>query len=66
MHFTLTPAYGRDYKNKAAVLADFNANKDFVQNGFASSGYVSKGDMNPGDTANIRYDKLRKVAVVKL
>jgi hypothetical protein len=24
-----TPAYGRDYKSKAAVLADWNAGKDF-------------------------------------
>lgn len=28
----LTPAYGRDYKSKAAVLADFDANKDFIFN----------------------------------
>ena len=26
---TLQPAYGRDYKSKAAVLADWNDNKDF-------------------------------------
>jgi hypothetical protein len=24
-----SPAYGRDYKSKAAVLADWNAGKDF-------------------------------------
>jgi hypothetical protein len=24
-----TPAYGRDYKSKAAVLVDWNAGKDF-------------------------------------
>jgi hypothetical protein len=27
---SLTPAYGRDYKSKAALKADWNANKDFV------------------------------------
>ena len=27
---TLTPAYGRDYKSKAAVLEDWNAGKDFI------------------------------------
>ena len=27
---TVIPAYGRDYKNKKAVLTDYNANKDFV------------------------------------
>lgn len=30
---TLTPIYGRDYKSKAAVLADFDANKDFIIQG---------------------------------
>lgn len=28
--FTLTPAYGRTYNSKAAVLADYNAGKDFI------------------------------------
>jgi hypothetical protein len=27
---TLLPAYGRDYKSKADILADLNADKDFV------------------------------------
>jgi hypothetical protein len=27
---TLTPAYGRDYDSKSAVLADFIENKDFT------------------------------------
>ena len=26
----LSPAYGRDYANKAAVRADWEANKDFI------------------------------------
>lgn len=26
----LSPAYGRDYKSKKAVLADWDANKDFI------------------------------------
>jgi hypothetical protein len=28
--FTLTPAYGRVYTSKAAVLKDYNAGKDFI------------------------------------
>lgn len=27
---TLSPAYGRDYKSKKAVQADFDADKDFI------------------------------------
>ena len=26
----LTPAYGRDYKSKAAVIEDFEAGRDFI------------------------------------
>jgi hypothetical protein len=28
--FNLTPAYGRSYNSKKAVLADYNAGKDFI------------------------------------
>lgn len=58
----LTPAYGRDYKSAKAVVADWNAGKDFV---FATTGqYTSKADW-AGKTVLLRYAKLTKVAVVK-
>ena len=38
---TLVPAYGRDYKSKAAVLADWNDNKNFrIWTGWFSESYV--------------------------
>ena len=53
---TVLPAYGRDYKNKDAVLADWLAGKDFK---CALTGqYLSIRDNVPG--VWIRYDKLRK------
>ena len=63
---TLTPAYGRDYKSKAAAIADFNGNKDFVLNTPWGTGLVSKIDFAPGVTVNIRYKKLTQVAVVRV
>ena len=33
MDIHATPAYGRDYKSKAAVLKDWNAGKDFLITG---------------------------------
>lgn len=33
---SLTPAYGRDYKSKAGILADWNAGKDFILNDMSS------------------------------
>jgi len=62
---TLTPSYGRDYKSKAAVLADFDAGKDFT---IASVGrymgaQCSKSDL-AGQTVTIRYARLTKCVVV--
>ena len=62
---TLTPAYGRDYKGKAALVADLNAGKDFVLNTFNGGGYVGLSDLADGNWT-ARYGKNRKVTVVKV
>jgi hypothetical protein len=68
---TLSPAYGRDYKSKKAVQADFEEGKDFIicdimspydgrpanKQNMVESGYKQ---------VNIRYNKLRKVCVIKI
>ena len=55
------PAYGRDYKSKAAVLADWQAGKDFR---CAVSGrYLSVRDALPNQIW-IRYSKLTKLVKV--
>lgn len=55
------PAYGRDYKSKAAVLADWQAGKDFR---CAVSGrYLSVRDNLPAQVW-IRYAKLTKIVRV--
>jgi hypothetical protein len=70
MHITLSPAYGRDYKSKKAVELDFNMGKDFIIETFGHP-YCGKPcsitDLHgEGITyVNIRYDRLRKVAVFK-
>lgn len=68
---TLTPAYGRDYKSKKDLLADFDANKDFIVQDFMSPWYnkpINKEQllMIGGGTVNIRYAKLARVAVVEV
>jgi hypothetical protein len=52
------PAYGRDYKSKAAVLADWKAGKDFKD--YLTGQYLSSRD-DVGVPVWIRYDKMRKV-----
>jgi len=60
---SLSPAYGRDYASRAAIVADLNAGKDFVLNSFNGSGYCGLSDLANG-AHQVRYAKLRKVASV--
>lgn len=64
MNVTLTPAYGRDYKNRQAVLKDFNEGKDFR----ISSSYTSKSELlSLGvDSVQIRYNSLTRSVNVKV
>ena len=54
---TVLPAYGRDYKSKKAVLADWHAGKDFQD--AVSGSYLSIRDNLPD--IFIRYDKKQKI-----
>jgi len=63
----LSPSYGRDYKNKKDLLADWEANKDFIT---ASGQYTSRSELKQIHphlkTINIRYKQNRCVLVAKL
>lgn len=62
MDIHAVPAYGRDYKSKAAVLKDWTEGKDFRD---ALTGrYLSVRD-NVQSQVWIRYDKLRKIVRVQ-
>ena len=56
---TIVGAYGRDYKSKAAALADWNAGKDFKVYGGPA---INKEDADrAGVTVRIRYKALTMV-----
>lgn len=61
----LTPAYGRDYKSKAAVKADFDANLDFLT---AGGQYINKVQVVELGLkrVEIRYKKLTQLTVIKV
>jgi len=67
-YVTVVPAYGRDYKSKKAVMADYHASKDFLINDMSNphdGRYINKGDAdNAGVTMNVRYSRLTKVCVI--
>ena len=68
MHLgSLTPAYGRDYKNKKAVLADLVANKDFVDSLSGKKCSLSTLQLYCKERyVQIRYCGLMKVLVIDM
>lgn len=60
-HITVTPAYGRDYKSKAAILADWNADMDFTLQ--PDGCYINRPQVESGEV-NVRYSRMTKVAVL--
>lgn len=61
MEATVSGAYGRDYKSKVAMLADWEAGKDFICH--PSGQYCSTRDFGPGAKIRMRYKKLREVFI---
>ena len=59
---TLLPAYGRDYKSKADILADLNADKDFVFSSIQSA-LVNRPQLVAEGCKSVvvRYGQQRKV-----
>jgi hypothetical protein len=57
----VSPAYGRDYRNKNDLIAGYHAGHDFVSNSMFSSGYVNKNDHPEGATLNVRYGRGMKM-----
>lgn len=62
----LTPAYGRDYRSKKAAVLDLESNKDFVIENFDSPdcGRYVNAEQITGQRVQLRFDRLRKVAIV--
>ena len=65
-YHTLTPAYGRDYNNKASAQKDLRSGKDFIIHAPQGTTYCSVRDFHKGDTLNVRYKQQRSVASFKL
>lgn len=66
MYLVVVPAYGRDYKTKAAVLADWEAGKDFENATVGVRGrYVNKAGLPPAWGVEIRYANQAKTLVIE-
>jgi hypothetical protein len=53
----LTPAYGRDYSSRKALLTDFDAGKDFVLSCGPQQTYVSKSELAVGTKIFFRFGR---------
>ena len=66
---TVIPAYGRDYKTKKAVLADWKAGKDFIIHSYGhryDGKYINKEDADRGgETVSIRYAGRTKQLIIR-
>lgn len=62
----LTPAYGRDYKNKQSCVQDFLDGQDFVLNSPMGVTYCSIRDFAPNTLVNLRYKRLTLVTNVRV
>lgn len=66
---TLSPAYGRDYKSREAVLEAWNSNKDFMVESPPNAGrYTSKKECQKLKVraVTLRYDKKQKSVYLQL
>ena len=64
---TLTPAYGKDYKSKKAVVEALESGADFIINelGHRYDGKPCHASDLAGETVKVRYGGLRKVFIYK-
>jgi hypothetical protein len=66
---SVVPAYGRDYKSKAALLKDWNDNKDFQlepQKQYVNKEQVQQLKENGITHLQFRYKKIRNVFILEL
>lgn len=62
MFINVIPAYGRDYKTKAEIIADWNSGKDFQMSSLMDGGkYINNSVNAPNITICVRYATLRKI-----
>ena len=69
MIFTLTPAYGRDYKTQADAEDCFNSNRDWILRDIRSpwdGKPINKEQCCIGSTVVLRFSADRKTTTVKV
>ena len=64
--YVVSPAYGRDYKDKILAQRDWIAGKDFVNESIGIGGhYCSIRDFSQDDLVEIRFNHKRELTMVR-
>ena len=63
---SVVPAYGRDYRSKAQVMAAWQAGKDFriVSPREGGGTYVNRDDLPPGVVLVVYYDRTTRECLI--
>jgi hypothetical protein len=64
--YIVSPAYGRDYKNRRDALDAFKSGKDFTHETsliFGGGSYCSIRDFAPGEKIEIRYNRKQGIVI---
>lgn len=65
-NLTAIPAYGRDYATAEQVRGAWAAKRDFLIQDPFEHGYINIDDKPDDVILNIRYNKLRRVVLIRL
>lgn len=65
-YYVVSPAYGRDYKDKILAQRDWIAGRDFVNETIGIGGhYCSIRDFDHNDLVEIRFNRKRELTMVR-
>ncbi len=64
--YSLTPAYGRDYRNKREAREDFEAGKDFIDSSYgARHTYINREQIPEGAEVRLRFKRATQVVTFR-
>jgi len=64
-YVVVSPAYGRDYKNKSEAVQAWRAGQDFVNESIWTGTYCSNRDFEAGVTVEIRFNRKEDLVIIK-
>ena len=65
-YIVVSPAYGKDYKNKSDAVQAWRAGQDFILESLGGTGrYCSNRDFKAGINVEIRFNRKEDLVIIK-